>query len=148
MEALFPKPAHTLSEEDIANPITLLKYGLQYIVPSTINHPYVMIKNGTQEKSFQAALFTAFCGLLPTNMMSLFEVKAKGDEHMDLMVMKEKENWAAYELKVGAISEADFKPHLEQAKRYQIQYGMTIHLVNFYLAGQQTPAELTRIPDG
>ncbi|KAF9435262.1 hypothetical protein BGZ76_006599, partial [Entomortierella beljakovae] len=146
IEALYPKPALRLSSAEISDPITLLQLGLQCITPSTINHSLVKIKHGLEEKSFQAALYVAISGLLPTNMKCLFEVKAKDQDHLDLMVIEDGSNWAAYEFKVGAITRADFKPHLAQAERYRKHFEREIYLVNFYLEGQQTPETPSNIP--
>ncbi|KAF9208402.1 hypothetical protein BGZ49_008890 [Haplosporangium sp. Z 27] len=146
IEALFPKPTVRLSRDDIGDPITLLKLGAQCITPSTLNDSLVRIKHGTQEKSFQAAFYTAINGLLPTNMRCLFEAKANGKEHLDLMVMEGESNWAAYEFKVGAVTEADFKDHLIQAVRYRDHFEREIYLVNFYPESHQTPETLANIP--
>ncbi|KAF9149385.1 hypothetical protein BGX20_006006, partial [Mortierella sp. AD010] len=91
-------------------------------------------------------LYSALNGILPTTMKCPFKAKANGKEHLDLIVTDSQENWAAYELKVNAITQAQFNLHLDQAKRYQNHFKMPIYLVNFHLEGHKFPDELKGAP--
>ncbi|KAG0003899.1 hypothetical protein BGZ80_005724, partial [Entomortierella chlamydospora] len=59
IDVLRPQPENRLSREEIGDPINLLKLGLQCISPSTVAHPLVQNKFGSQESSFHMALFSA-----------------------------------------------------------------------------------------
>ena len=50
------------------------------------------------------------------------------------------------ELKVTAISQPDFKDHLQRASKYAVFYSIPVYLVNFYLEGHSTPVPLLNIP--
>ncbi|CAI2169441.1 16450_t:CDS:1, partial [Funneliformis geosporum] len=102
----------------LITPIDLIKYGLQHVTPRTIAHELVKNKDGPAEASFQAALYAAFNGLLPTGMI------------------KHNEKWAGYELK---ISRADFSGPVTQAGKYAEHFKINIHLVNFYPDTSSTP---------
>jgi len=129
-----------LSIDDISpfDAIKLLTYGLPHISPATIKHALVQNKDGPAEPSFQAALYSAFNGLLSTSMICLFEAKAKGREQLDLLVVDGTDRLAGYELKVND-TEADLRKDFKQAKGYADYYGITIYLLNFCLEGHVVP---------
>jgi hypothetical protein len=86
----YSRPTDRFSIEDISplfDAIKLLTYGLPHIFPTTIRDVLVQNKHGPAELSFQAALYSAFNGLLPTSMICLFEAKAKDREQLDLLVV-------------------------------------------------------------
>lgn len=147
IDTLFPKPTNRLSEEECKDAIIILGYGLQCISPSTVVDLQVRNTSGPQENAFQVALFAALNSLLPTTKKCLFEAKAEGRKRIDLMLTHNDLNLFGYELKVNAITESEFKPHLEQASDYAKYYRVPIYLVNFYLEGHSHPVQLTRIPD-
>ncbi|KAF9987559.1 hypothetical protein BGZ65_003112 [Modicella reniformis] len=146
INAVWPQPKNRLSKEETGDPINILTLGLQCISPSTVADPQVRNKFGPQENGFQIALFSALNGLLPTTMKCLFEAKAKDKDHIDLMLTENDRNLFGYELKVNMITKSDFKPHLKQAEKYAIFYGVPVYLVNFYLEGHSTPAQLLETP--
>ncbi|CAI2193809.1 13946_t:CDS:1, partial [Funneliformis geosporum] len=128
LQAVWPRPENRLSEGVLRTPIDLIKYGLQHVTPRTIACELVKNKDGPAEASFQAALYAAFNGLLPTGMMCLFEVKAKSQDKLDLLVIKHNEKWAGYELKFNKISRADFNGPVTQAGKYAEHFRINIHL--------------------
>src|SRR5437763_7897338 len=116
-----------------------------------VSHEWVQNKASPAEATFQAALYSAFNGLLPDSMMCLFEAKAKDKDRLDLLVVKDDnklETWAGYELKVNKITETDFSDPLIQAKKYANYFDMDIHLVNFYPNTSRTPEfpSIERVP--
>ncbi|GJJ70719.1 hypothetical protein EMPS_03069 [Entomortierella parvispora] len=146
IDAVWPQPEKRLSKKEIGDPINMLKLGLQCISPSTVADPLVRNKHGPQECGFQVALFSALNGLLPRTMMCLFEAKAKNKDRIDLMLTENGQKLFGYELKVNAISQPDFKDHLQQASKYAVFYDIPVYLVNFYLEGHSTPVPLLNIP--
>ncbi|KAG0001831.1 hypothetical protein BGZ79_004088 [Entomortierella chlamydospora] len=122
IDVLRPQPENRLSREEIGDPINLLKLGLQCISPSTVAHPLVQNKFGSQE------------------------TRAKGKDQIDLMLTENNRNWFGCELKVNVISQSDFKDYLEQASKRADSYGIPVYLVNFYQEGRSTPARLFHIP--
>ncbi|KAL1914189.1 uncharacterized protein VTP21DRAFT_9688 [Calcarisporiella thermophila] len=145
MEVVWPKPISPKIE--VNDPIELLIDGLRLITPETIADKRISNKGGPSEAAFQAALYHVWNSLLPSPMLCLFEVHAKGLDTLDLMIVKGEDNWAAYELKVNKLSETDFRPSIKQAKKYAEHYKMKVYLVNFYLEGHQTPVVSDLDPD-
>ncbi|RUP52100.1 hypothetical protein BC936DRAFT_141392 [Jimgerdemannia flammicorona] len=157
IDTVWPRPMNRLLKEDIDNPIRLLEHGLQCISPATIVDMLVRSSRGPQENSFQVALYSAFNSLLPPQMKCLIETKAKGQDQLDLMVIEKitgtaiqfefiQNIWAGYEFEVGLTTQAEFARYIKQALKYSRHYKMKIHLVNFYLDGHSTPAELENVP--
>ena len=144
INVLWPKPNNRLRAEDLVpfNPIKLLKYGLPHVSPAILQHPSVRNKHGPAEKSFQAAVYSVFNGLLPKPMGCLFEPKAKDREQLDLIVVSGNEKLAGYELKVSNITQAD----LDQAKRYADHFNLEVHLVNFCSENDSHPVNPKRPP--
>ena len=66
--------------------------------------------NGSVEASFQAALYTAFNQLLPSS------TAINGDQ-IDLIVVKDNQILAGYELKVSKKSALDLDNSIKQAER-------------------------------
>ncbi|KAF8974827.1 hypothetical protein BGZ52_009555 [Haplosporangium bisporale] len=146
IDTLWPQPKNRLSKEEIGDPINILKLGLQCISPSTVVDPLARNTFGPQENGFQVALFSALNGLLPTTMKCLFEARTKDKHCIDLMLTENDRNLFGYELKVNAISQSDFKDHLEQVSKYADFYDIPVYLVNIYLEGHSTPVRLCHIP--
>ncbi|RUS25769.1 hypothetical protein BC938DRAFT_471686 [Jimgerdemannia flammicorona] len=157
IDTVWSRPMNRLLKEDIDNPIRLLEHGLQCISPATIVDMLVRNSHGPQENSFQVALYSAFNSLLPPQMKCLIETKAKGQDQLDLMVIEKitgtaiqfefiQNIWAGYEFEVGLTTQAEFARYIKQALKYSRHYKMKIHLVNFYLDGHSTPAELENVP--
>ncbi|KAF9578764.1 hypothetical protein BGW38_005280 [Lunasporangiospora selenospora] len=142
----MPQPKNRLSREEIGDPINVLKLELQCISPSTIVDPLVRNKFSPQDNDFQVALFSALSGLLPIAMKCLFEARAKDKERIDLVETEDDRNVFGYELKVNAVSQADFKDGIEQASRYAKFYSIPVYLANFYPEGHSTPARLLHTP--
>ncbi|KAF9394156.1 hypothetical protein CPC16_012178 [Podila verticillata] len=62
------------------------------------------------------------------------------------MLTENDRNLFGYELKVNAISQSDFKDHLEHVSKYADFYDVRVYLVNIYLEGHSTPVRLCHIP--
>ncbi|GES96822.1 crinkler (CRN) family protein [Rhizophagus clarus] len=137
IDTLFSKPSSSPGlEDDIScDPVDLLMLGLSYIEPTIVADNRVLNKEGVGERIMQASLFCIFNDLLPRPKMCLLEVRAKGRERLDLMIVDGDKNLVAYSFKSNKTSESDFKDPLRQALSYANHYGMDINLVNFYPSG-------------
>ncbi|KAF9162373.1 hypothetical protein BGX20_001743 [Mortierella sp. AD010] len=146
IDVLQPQPKNQLLREEIRDPISLLKPGLQCISPFTVTHPLVQSKFGPQESNFHMALFSAINGLLPTTMKCLIEARAQGKGQIDLMLIENNRNWFGCELKVNVISQSDFKDYLKQTSKLADSYEIPVYLLNFYQEGHSAPVWLLQIP--
>ncbi|RIA81580.1 hypothetical protein C1645_744422 [Glomus cerebriforme] len=126
---VWPKPGNSLQIQDMKDPLSLLAHALQNITPTTIINERRNL-HGPSEKAFQAAVFCVMNELLPISMDCLFEVRIREHETLDLMVIRDNNDWCGYEFKVEKISSAQFKDPNEHI------------LVNFYHDGGSTPTAI------